>query len=127
MSDKDGGKESGYYYDLGKAWNEVKDDFSHGSKTDKVASTAKLFGKALSNVGVHLMKNAPAYIEKAKTNLEETQNRREGLNSSYEKKKSSELFQIFKDDGVLGASEEERQVALKILKQRKEMQSSNNE
>ncbi|TWD49721.1 hypothetical protein FBY12_2140 [Pseudomonas sp. SJZ131] len=73
------------------------------------------------------MKNAPAYIEKAKTNLEETQIRREGLNSSYEKKKSSELFQIFKDDGVLGASEEERQVALKILKQRKEMQSSNNE
>jgi len=113
-----------FTFDLKEAWEEVKEDFSYGRKRDKAASAAKLFGKALSNFGVHLVKNAPAYAEKAKATVEASQENRRILREKYQSKSNAELVAIVKDDGLLGASEDERQSALAVLRERKEAAST---
>lgn len=51
---------------MGKAWNEVKDDFSHGSGRDRVASTAKLLGKGSLYLGAKFIQKLPETLEKMK-------------------------------------------------------------
>ena len=40
------------YFKIKEAFEEAKDSFSYGSGTDKISSTAKLFGKTVANVGM---------------------------------------------------------------------------
>jgi hypothetical protein len=40
------------YFKLKDAFNEVRINFSYGSGTEKLVSTAKLFGKSVANVGM---------------------------------------------------------------------------
>lgn len=53
---------------MNEAWQEVKNDFSHGSTLDKAASTAKLLGKGSIYAGVKMLQNLPATLEKMKEN-----------------------------------------------------------
>ena len=67
------------YFSLKEAFDEVRDDFSYGSNTDKLASTAKILGKTVANFGVFLteatvdgLKNLPETTgKKAKKLLED--------------------------------------------------------
>lgn len=59
------------YFKLTDAFNDVRDSFSFGSGSEKLASTAKLLGKTVANVGilateagVELVKLAPEIIGK---------------------------------------------------------------
>ena len=40
------------YFKIKEAFEEAKDSFSYGSGTDKISSTAKLFGKTVANAGM---------------------------------------------------------------------------
>ena len=40
------------YFKIKEAFEEARDSFSYGSGSDKIASTAKLFGKTVANVGM---------------------------------------------------------------------------
>lgn len=40
------------YFKITEAFNEAKDSFSNGSNPDKLASTAKLLGKSVANIGM---------------------------------------------------------------------------
>lgn len=40
------------YFRIKEAFEEARDSFSYGSGTDKISSTAKLFGKTVANVGM---------------------------------------------------------------------------
>ena len=51
---------------MSEAWEEVKSDFSYGSKLDKVASTAKLLGKGSVFAGVKIFKQLPVTLERMK-------------------------------------------------------------
>ncbi|MND87098.1 hypothetical protein D3C76_338520 [compost metagenome] len=123
MSGKDGGKESGYYYDLGKAWGEVRDNFANGTNRKKISSAASLVGKALSNVAVHVMNNGQSYADSATTSIKMTAERRKLLVENYMKLPSSELLAIYKE-GAGGVGDEERNIAFRILLQRKKSRGS---
>ena len=51
---------------MGDAWNEVKDDFSHGTGVARAASAAKLVGKGSFYLGVKFIQNLPDALEKLK-------------------------------------------------------------
>ena len=40
------------YFKIKEAFEEARDSFSYGSGSDKISSTAKLFGKTVANVGM---------------------------------------------------------------------------
>lgn len=51
---------------MGKAWDEVKNEFSHGTGTARVTSTAKLCGKGSFYLGVKFIQSLPDALEKMK-------------------------------------------------------------
>ncbi|MBP7491890.1 MAG: hypothetical protein KA803_07320 [Rhodoferax sp.] len=52
------------YFKIKKAFEEAKDSFSYGSGTDKISSTAKLFGKTVANVGMLAVEIGAEVIKK---------------------------------------------------------------
>lgn len=102
-------------FELDKAWDDVKTEFRQGTVTTKATSTAKLLGKSLWNAGLHIAKNAPAYIEKAKVGLEKDAEDREKKKLVFERKSNSDLVDIAKN----GSDDTERRIAFNILKVRK--------
>lgn len=44
------------YFKIKNAVEEAKDSFSYGSGTDKLSSSAKLFGKSVANIGIFAVK-----------------------------------------------------------------------
>lgn len=103
-------------FDLKKAWEEVKADYSSGSGKDKAASTAKLLGKSLWNAGLHIVKNAPAQLEKMKEDAEKNRARLEKLEQQLQSKSNAVLIDTVKN----GKDDDKRRIAYKILKARKE-------
>jgi len=85
------------YFRLKDALEEVKNDFSFGSGTDKLASMSKLFGKTVANVGllvveagVEAVKRAPEIAgNMAKSNLDQ----RRHLMTSEQIEKHEEMIQ----------------------------------
>ncbi len=102
-------------FKLDKAWDDVKTEFRQGTVATKATSTAKLLGKSLWNAGLHMAKNAPAYLEKAKAGLEEEAEKREQKKAIFERKSNSDLVDIAKN----GSNDTERRIAFNILKIRK--------
>ena len=51
---------------MGDAWNEAKDDFSHGTGVARAASAAKLVGKGSFYLGVKFIQSLPDALEKMK-------------------------------------------------------------
>lgn len=102
-------------FELDKAWNDVKTEFRQGTVATKATSTAKLLGKSLWNAGLHIAKNAPAYLEKAKAGLEEDAEKREQKKAVFERKSNLDLVDIAKN----GSDDTERRIAFNILKVRK--------
>jgi len=102
-------------FELDKAWDEVKTEFRHGTVATKATSTVKLLGKALWNTGLHIAKNAPAYIERTKAGLEKEAEGRENKKIVFEGKSNSELVNIARN----GSDDIERRIAFNILKDRK--------
>ena len=52
------------YFKIKEAFEEAKDTFSYGSGTDKISSTAKLFGKTVANVGMLAVEIGSEVIKK---------------------------------------------------------------
>lgn len=52
------------YFKIKEAFEEAKDSFSYGSGTDKISSTAKLFGKTVANVGMLVVEIGSEAIKK---------------------------------------------------------------
>lgn len=102
-------------FKLDKAWDDVKTEFRKGTVTTKATSTAKLLGKTLWNAGLHIAKNAPAYVEKAKAGLEKDAEDSEKKKLFFERKSNSDLVDIAKN----GSDDIERRIAFNILKTRK--------
>jgi hypothetical protein len=102
-------------FELDKAWDDVKTEFRQGTVTTKATATAKLLGKSLWNAGLHIAKNAPAYIEKAKAGLEKDAEDQEKKKLVFERKSNSDLVDIAKN----GSNDIERRIAFNILKTRK--------
>jgi hypothetical protein len=53
------------YFKITEAFAEAKDSFSYGSGSDKLASTAKLLGKSIANVGMLAVEIGADVIKKA--------------------------------------------------------------
>lgn len=102
-------------FELDKAWDDVKTEFRQGTVATKATATAKLLGKSLWNAGLHIAKNAPAYLEKAKAGLEKDAEERENKKIFFESKSNSDLVGIAKN----GSDDVERRIAFNILKTRK--------
>lgn len=102
-------------FDLGEAFQDVKDEFRFGSAKTKVSSAAKLLGKSLWNVGLGVAKNLPAHIEKNKQNMAKDAAARERKKLSFERKSNAELIALVKD----GTEDDERKIAYDVLRHRK--------
>lgn len=102
-------------FDIKEAWEDLKDEFRFGTAKTKATSTAKLIGKSLWNVGLHVVRNAPAHIEKAKESMEREAAAQEAKKLSFDKKSNSALVDIVKN----GSIDSERKIAYDILRARK--------
>lgn len=103
-------------FSLKDAWEDVKGEFQSGTAKSKATSTAKLLGKTLWNVGLHVAKNAPAHLAKAKESMEREKAEQEQRKRSLERKSNAELIEIVKT----GGDDPDRRLAYGILKERKE-------
>jgi aspartate/tyrosine/aromatic aminotransferase len=108
------------YFDIGKAWNEAKSDFSYGTKTDKAASSAKLVGKTLFNTGLYAGKLGIKFVKELPHQMEKMQMQREEMREKLESKTSPQLLSLIKGDGFFGPSTDEKTIAKKILRERGE-------
>lgn len=52
------------YFKIKNAVEEAKDSFSYGSGTDKLSSSAKLFGKSVANIGIFAVKIGAEVVKK---------------------------------------------------------------
>lgn len=102
-------------FKLDEAWEEVKDEFRYGTVKSKAASSAKLIGKSLWNLGLNVAKNLPEHLEKAKAGIEKQNEERERKKQIFERKLNGELYDIAKN----GSDDVERRIAYDILKVRK--------
>lgn len=108
-------------FKLSDAWDETKDEFRHGTVKSKATSSAKLIGKSLWNLGLHVAKNLPEQLEKARADIEQKNEAREKTKETFERKSNGELYEIAKNSG----DNLERRVAYDILRVRKAEHDAN--
>jgi len=108
-------------FKLCDAWDETKDEFRHGTVKSKATSSAKLIGKSLWNLGLHVAKNLPDQLEKARADIEQKNEAREKTKEIFERKLNGELYEIAKNSG----DNVERRVAYDILRARKAEHDAN--
>lgn len=116
--EKEEGTDRSLYYDLADAWIETKSDFSTGTVADKAASSAKLLGKTIVNTGIFAAKISFRVAKELPHTIDKMQARRAEITEKLQGKTDSELRSIIKSDGFFGASEDEKTIARKILKER---------
>lgn len=87
MSDKE--KPTGF--DLSKAWDKTKAEYSHGSFSGKLGATASLIGKGLFNTGLSFGKHAVNTVKEATEIAKDYENKDEAfLKSKLESGTTSE-------------------------------------
>lgn len=102
-------------FELGDAWSEVKNEFQTGTVKSKAASSAKLIGKSLWNLGLNIAKNLPEHLEKAAASAEKQNNERDRRKALFDRKSNQELYDIAKSNG----NDSDRRIAYEILRARK--------
>ncbi|BFN27506.1 hypothetical protein PSCT_03074 [Pseudomonas sp. SCT] len=108
-------------FKLSDAWDETKDEFRYGTVKSKATSSAKLIGKSLWNLGLHVAKNLPEQLEKARADIEKKNEARMKTKEIFERKLNGELYEIAKNSG----DNVERRVAYDILRARKAEHDAN--
>lgn len=111
------------YFKIKDAFNEAKDSFSYGSGSDKLASTAKLLGKSIANIGMFAVEAGAEAIKKAPETAgkyaQDNIDKRSHLMTGEQLEKAQEIIQkgsIAKEKRL----NEERDEAERLRKQRED-------